>query len=105
MKIQEFKKLIREEVRKVIKEANNPIDSIFNEKIGTQLEKISGYDGMSFNEEKNMVMVTFTTKASRAKGMNLLNKLFPEFKYTEEDVDVINDNGRLVKIYDLDITK
>jgi hypothetical protein len=54
MKLSEFKKLIREEVRKVIKEANNPIDSIFNEKIGTQLEKISGYDGMSFNEEKNI---------------------------------------------------
>lgn len=105
MKASEFRKLIREEVRKVIKEANTPIDSIFNDKIGTQLVKISGYDGMSYNKEKNMVTATFTNKASRVKGINLLNKLFPEFKYTEDDVDIINDNGKLAKIYDLDITK
>lgn len=107
MKISEFRKLIREEVRKIIKEANNPIDSIFNEKVWSTLEKISGYDGMQFgkNDEKNMVTVTFTNKASRVKGMSLLNKLFPEFKYTEDDVDIINDNGRRAKIYDLNITK
>jgi|688.fasta_scaffold1964381_1 hypothetical protein len=105
MKIQEFKKLIREEIRKVLNEENAPKDSIFNDKIDTALGKISGYDGMQFNKEKNIVTVTFTDTASRAKGMNLLNKLFPDFKYTTDDVDIIDDEGMLAKIYDLDITK
>ena len=105
MKLTEFKNLIREEVRKVLKEENTPIDSIFNEKVWSTLEKISGYDGMQFNKEKNIVTVTFTDTASRAKGMNLLNKLFPDFKYTTDDVDIIDDEGMLAKIYDLDITK